>query len=64
MCVFQVENANADPTGFAISTISIFGLSFLFASFILFPIEERSSKVRHNVHVHVHAVYHKVIHMD
>lgn len=41
----QIEDAEAEFLGFTISSTSIFGLSFLFASFIIFLVQERDTKV-------------------
>ena len=55
MCIFgcysdfntlsQVSAAEGDFLGFSLSIIVIFGLSFLAASFILYPVTEKASKV-------------------
>lgn len=41
----QIEDAEGEFLGFTISSTSIFGLSFLFASFIIFLVQERDTKV-------------------
>ena len=43
--VVQVDAAQSDFLGFSLSIIVIFGLSFLAASFILYPVGEKASKV-------------------
>ena len=43
--VLQVDAAEDDFLGFSLSIIVIFGLSFLAASFILYPVAEKASKV-------------------
>ena len=45
-CVLlQVSAAESDFLGFSLSIVVIFGLSFLAASFILYPVAEKASKV-------------------
>ena len=45
-CTFpQVEAAEQNFLGFVLSVMCMFGLSFLAASFILYPVTENSSKV-------------------
>ena len=43
--ILQVDAAEDDFLGFSLSIIVIFGLSFLAASFILYPVAEKASKV-------------------
>ena len=43
--LFQVDDAATDPTGFGISVLVVFGYSFLLASFVLFLVKEKESKV-------------------
>ena len=42
---FQINDAVSDPTGFGISVLVVFGYSFLLASFVLFLVKEKESKV-------------------
>ena len=41
----QIIDAISDPTGFGISVLVVFGYSFLLASFVLFLVKEKESKV-------------------
>jgi ATP-binding cassette subfamily A (ABC1) protein 3 len=43
----QISDAQSDFLGFSISSTAVFGLSFLFASFIIFLVQERYSKAKH-----------------
>lgn len=45
MTLFQLNDAATDPTGFGISVLVVFGYSFLLASFVLFLVKEKESKV-------------------
>lgn len=54
MCLFlhvQIDDAQREFLGFTISSMSVFGVSFLLASFIIFLVQEKESKVsdRHDV---------------
>ena len=42
----QVENASNSLGGYAISTLTVFGYSFLVATFILFLVQEKEIKVK------------------
>jgi len=46
----QVDAAEGDFLGFSLSITVIFGLSFLVASFILFPVAEKASKVLYYIY--------------
>lgn len=43
----RLNAAASDPTGFGISTLVVFGYSFLLASFVLFLVAEKESKAKH-----------------
>ena len=48
MCLFlhvQIDDAQREFLGFTISSMSVFGVSFLLASFIIFLVQEKESKV-------------------
>ena len=66
-CFFQLDDAESEFLGFTVSSTTTFGLSFLYASFIVFLVQEKYSKVRtatmHSSHVHVHIHLHVHIHV-
>ena len=55
MCCAQVEAAEQNFLGFVLSIMCMFGLSFLAASFILYPVSENSSKVSMTT-VYMHSI--------
>ena len=55
MCCAQVEAAEQNFLGFVLSIMCMFGLSFLAASFILYPVAENSSKVSMTT-VYMHSI--------
>lgn len=43
----QIEDAASDATGFGIGILVVFGFSFLLASFVLFLVQEKETKVKY-----------------
>ncbi|XP_019855200.1 PREDICTED: ATP-binding cassette sub-family A member 3-like [Amphimedon queenslandica] len=43
----QITDAQQEFLGFTISSTAVFGLSFLFASFVIFLVQERDTKAKH-----------------
>ena len=43
--LLQIDDAQREFLGFTISSMSVFGISFLLASFIIFLVQEKESKV-------------------
>ena len=41
----QIDDAGTNPNGFGVGTLIVFGYSFLLASFVLFLVKEKESKV-------------------
>ena len=44
--LLQTQDALNDPAGFGVGILVVFGFSFLLASFVLFLVKEKESKVR------------------
>ena len=42
----QIDDASQNFIGFGVSTLVVFGYSFLLASFVLFLVKEKETKVR------------------